>query len=144
MKSGPPTAGDRICIPKKVDAQELRILSRRNNSSFPTGSRSPREWDTPLVHKPGKLKIVQLFLGQKSVTVSHRGRQQFTRGSRTVPNRESIAREKARSGKRLQTEMGELKAKNVKWVVVNLEGQKRQENGEVINSCYLELTFRTS
>lgn len=109
----------------------------RKNSSFPTGTRSLREWCTPLVHKPGKLKTLQLLLGQKSVTVSHRGRQQFTRGSRAVPNRESITesqgQEKARSGKRLQIEIGELKAKNVKWVV-NLQGQKRQENGEVITA----------
>lgn len=54
-----------------------------------------------------------------------------------MPNRESITesqgQEKARSGKRLQIEIGELKAKNVKWVV-NLQGQKRQENGEVITA----------
>lgn len=45
------------------------------------------------------------------------------------------------SGKGLQIEIGELKAKNVKWVV-NWKGQKGQENGEVVTAnCYLELTI---
>lgn len=45
------------------------------------------------------------------------------------------------SGKGLQIEIGELKAKNVKWVV-NWKGQKGQKNGEVVTAnCYLELTI---
>lgn len=50
----------------------------------------------------------------------------------------SQGQENSMSGKGQQIEIQLLKAKNLKWVI-NLKGQKRQENREVITAnCYIE------
>lgn len=94
------------------------------------------------MHKPGKLKTAaQLFLGPERLGKNPSGfligasdsSQGVVLGLCLIASRlpRVKAKEKVMSGKRLQIEIGELKAKNVKWVV-NLKGQKRQKNGEVI------------
>lgn len=62
MKSVPPTAGDRICIPKKGDAQELRF----HEKELPVSHRQQTQngMVSPVVHKRGKLEKYSSFWGK--------------------------------------------------------------------------------